>query len=119
MPFLLIALSMFLLAAPTALAGERVLVVKGDRIEERWDPYLTPDPAPITPDPPRAQPAAGGEIKRALASALETGGIGERRHERYSRILKEAHALYDRATVGRRCRLQVSRVLAIMTTLAR
>src|SRR5688572_1292769 len=119
MPFLLIAFSMLLLATPPALAGERVLVVKGDRIEERWDPHLTPDPAPVTPDPPRAQPAAGGELKQALARALEKGGIGERQHERYSRTLKEAHRLYDRASVGRRCRLQVARVLGIMTSLAR
>ena len=119
MPFLLIAFSMLFLAAPPALAGERVLVVKGDRVEQRWDPYLTPDPAPVTPDPPRAQPAAGGEIKQALARTLEKGGIGERQHTRYSRILKEAHALYDRASVGRRCRLQVARVLGIMTSLAR
>ena len=119
MPFLLIALSMLLLAAPPALAGERVLVVKGDRVEQRWDPYLTPDPAPITPDPPRAQAAAGGEIKQALARARAKGGIGKRQHDRFARILTEAHALYDRASVGRRCRLQVARVLGVMTVLAR
>ena len=34
----LFAALMLLVAAPPALAGDRVLVVKGDRIEERWDP---------------------------------------------------------------------------------
>jgi hypothetical protein len=98
-----------------------VLVVKGDRIEERWDPHLPPDTQPLTPDPPPpgARAAVGGEIKRALARARKQGGIGERQHRRYTRILEEAHALYDRAGVRRRCRTQVARVLGIMTALAR
>ena len=114
----LIAALMLLAAAPPALAGDRVLVVKGDRIEERWDPYLPPDPEPITPDPPRGRPAAAGAIKQALARALREGKISERRHRRFTRILNDAHALYDRRSVGERCRAQVARVLSVMTTIA-
>ena len=63
---------MLLVAAPPALAGDRVLVVNGDRIEQRWDPYLPPDTQPITPDPPsrrrpgrRRGPDPGGARARA------------------------------------------------------
>lgn len=114
----LFAVVMLLAAAPPALAGDRVLVVKGDRIEERWDRYLPPDPQPLTPDPPRAQAAAQGEIKQALSRALENGRISERQHRRFTRILKEAHAVYDRRSVGERCRTQVSRVLGVISTIA-
>jgi len=117
----LMAALMLLAASPPAFAGDRVLVVKGDRIEERWDPHLPPDVEPLTPDPPPpgARAATGGEIKKALARALRKGGMTERRHERFARILREAHALYDRQSVARRCRRQVARVLGIMTALAR
>jgi hypothetical protein len=114
----LIAALMLVLAAPPALAGDRVLVVKGDRVEERWDPYLAPDPRPITPDPPSARPAAGGYIKQALARARENERISERQHRRFTRILRDAHALYDRQSVGDRCRAQVGRVLGVMSTIA-
>ena len=114
----LIAASMLLVAAPTALAGDQVLVVNGDRIERHWDPYLSPDPHPITPDPPRAQTAAQGQIKQALAEARQKGKISERQLERYTRIVNDAHRLYDRQSVGDRCRIQVGRVLGVMTSIA-
>jgi len=116
----LIAVLMLLIAAPPALAGDRVLVVEGDRIEEHWDRYLPPDREPLTPDPPppRARPAAKGAIKQALASALAKGKISERQHDRFKGILNDAHRLYDRRSVGQRCRTQVSRVLGVMTTIA-
>ena len=87
----LFAALMLLVAAPPALAGDHVLVVKGDRIEERWDPYLAPDTDPITPDPPpaEARPAAGA-IRGAIARALGNGRINQRQHDRFNRILTEA-----------------------------
>jgi hypothetical protein len=109
---------LMLVAAPPALAGDRVLIVKGERIEKRWDPYLPPDPQPLTPDPPAAQSAAGGEVKQALTRARRNGRISERQHRRFTRILNDAHALYDRGSVGERCRSQVARVLSVMSTIA-
>jgi hypothetical protein len=116
----LIAALVLLTAAPPAVAGDRVLVVKGDRIEERWDPYAPPDTQPLVPDPPPAQArtAAAGPIKQALALALEKGKIGERKHEEFTRILNDAHALYDQRSVGERCRKQVGRVIGIMSAIA-
>jgi hypothetical protein len=120
MPVLLIAALMLLAAAPPAVAGDRMLVVKGGEIHERWDRYLTPDRHPLTPDPPSASanPAAQGEIKQAVESAFKRGRISEHQHRRFTRILTSAHRLYDRASVGRRCRSQVGRVLGVMTTIA-
>ena len=120
MPVLLIAALMLLAAAPPALAGDQVLVVKGGEIHERWDRYVAPDPHPLTPDPPsaRANPAAQGEIKQAVESAFSRGRISEHQHRRFTRILTDAHRLFDRQSVGRRCRSQVGRVLGVMTTIA-
>jgi D-glucuronyl C5-epimerase C-terminus len=116
----LIAAFALLMAAPPGLAGDHVLVVKGDRIEQRWDPYLPPDPQPLRPDPPSAtaRAAAKGPIRQALSRALENGKISERGHRRYTRILNSAHSLYDRGSVGQRCRTQVGRVLGVMTAIA-
>jgi hypothetical protein len=116
----LIAALMLLAAAPpaVAVAGDRVLVVKGDEIEERWDPYLPLDTEPITPDPPRAQPSAEGPIRGAISRALANGTISERQHDRFNRILTEARAVYSRRSVGRRCRIQLGRVLGVLGTIA-
>ena len=114
----LIAALMLLVAAPPALAGDQVLVVKGDRIEERWDPYLAPDTMPITPDPPRARVAAEGAIRGAISRALGNGGINERQHDRFNRILTEARRVYKRQSVGRRCRIQLGRVLGLLGSIA-
>ena len=116
----LIAAVMLLLAAPTALAGDHVLVVQDGQIEQRWDPYLEPDLQPLTPDPPPpgAKAAAEGEIKQAVERAAATGSISEHQDRRFTRILNEGHRLYDRDDVGRRCRSQVGRVLGIMTAIA-
>src|SRR5687767_2963388 len=116
----LIAVVMLLVAAPAATAGDRVLVVEGETIEERWDPYLVPDQQLLTPDPPPpdARAAAQGAIKRAITRARAKGKISERQERRFTRILNDAHRLYDRAGVGRRCRSQVGRVLGVMTSIA-
>ena len=116
----LIAAIMLLVAAPTAVAGDHVLVVEDGQIEQRWDPYLEPDLQPLTPDPPPpgAKPAAEGEIKQAVERAAAKGSISEHQHRRFTRILNEGHRLYDRDDVGRRCRSQVGRVLGIMTAIA-
>ena len=116
----LIAALMLLAAAAPAAAGDRVLVVKGDRIEERWDPYVPPDAQPLVPDPPppQARTTAEGPIKQALAVALDKGKISERQHERFTRVLTDAHALYDRRSVGERCRKQVGRVIGLMSAIA-
>ena len=120
MPLALIAVAMLLVCAPPAVAGDSVLVVGGDRIEERWDRYLPPDPAPLTPDPPpaSARPAAQGEIKQAIDRARREGKISERQELRFTRILDDAHDLYDRRSVGERCRSQIGRVLGVMNTIA-
>lgn len=117
---LLIAAITLLVAAPTAVAGDRVLVVEDGHVEERWDPYLVPDTQPLTPDPPpaSAQPAAQGEIKQAVERVAAEGSISEHQHRRFTRILNDAHRLYDRRDLGRRCRSQVGRVLGIMTAIA-
>jgi hypothetical protein len=110
---------MLLVAAPPALAGDRVLVVKGDTIEERWDPYLAPDRHPITPDPPPAEAsAAAGPIRGAIARAHRNGRINQRQHDRFNRILTEARRVYERQSVGRRCRIQLGRVLGVLGTIA-
>ena len=116
-----IAVVALLAAAPAALAGDRVLVVDGERIVERWDPYLPPDAQPITPDPPPARPAAarGPTVREALDHALRTGGIPERQHARFNRIYTHARAVFSRRDVGRRCRIQLGRVLGTIQTLAR
>ena len=116
----LIVAMMLLAAAPPALAGDRVLIVKDGRIEERWDRYLPPDPQPLTPEPPppTAKPAAEGEIKQAIGRARAKGKISERQERRFTRILRDAHRLYDRDSVGARCRSQVGRVLSVMSTIA-
>jgi hypothetical protein len=115
----LFAALMLLVAAPPALAGDRVLVVDGDRIEERWDPYLAPDTHPITPDPPSAEArAAASPIRGAIARALRNGRINQRQHDRFNRILTEARRVYRRQSVGRRCRIQLGRVLGILGTIA-
>jgi hypothetical protein len=116
----LFAALILLVAAPPALAGDRVLIVKGDRIEERWDPYLAPDADPITPDPPpaEARPAADGPIRGAIARALRNGRINQRQHDRFNRILTEARRVYYRQSVRRRCRIQLGRVLGVLGTIA-
>jgi hypothetical protein len=116
----LIAAIMLLVAAPAAVAGDRVLVVEGGQVEERWDPYLEPDLQPLMPDPPPpgASSAAQGEIKQAVERAAAKGSISEHQHRRFTRILNDAHRLYDRGDVGRRCRSQVGRVLGIMSAIA-
>jgi hypothetical protein len=114
-----IAALLLLTAAGPAQAGERVLVVHGDRIENRWDPYLVPDPAPITPDPPRAVPASGPTVRESLDRALAKGGISEAQHARFSRIYTEARAvLRHRRTVARRCRIQLARVIGVVQTMS-
>lgn len=114
----LIAVLMLLVAAPPAMAGDRVLVVKGDRIEERWDPALPPDTQPMTPDPPRAQVAAEGAIRGSLSRAQRNGRISERQYARFSRILTEARRVYRRQSVGERCRRQLGRVLGLLGSIA-
>ena len=108
-----------LCAATPAFAGDRVLVVKGDRIVERWDRYLTPDADPLTPDPPPARTAAGPTVREALDRALAKGGITSRQHERFNRIYTQARAVFSRRDVGRRCRIQLGRVLGVIQTMAR
>jgi len=114
----LIAALMLLVAAPPATAGDRVLVVKGDQIEERWDAALPPDIQPMTPDPPRAQVAAEGAIRGSISRALRNGRINQRQHDRFNRILTEARRVYNSQSVGRRCRTQLGRVLGLLGTIA-
>jgi hypothetical protein len=114
-----IALLLLFAAAPPAFAGERVLVVNGDRIVERWDPYLVPDTAPLEPDPPRAAAAAGPTVRQSLDRALANGGISEAQHARFSRIYTEARAvLRHRRAVARRCRIQLARVIGVIQTMS-
>jgi hypothetical protein len=119
MPIPIIVCALLLSAAPPALAGDRVLVVRGDRIEERWDRYLAPDPAPLEPDRPPAQPAAGPTVRDALARALAKGGISKAQHRRFTRIYGEARAAFSRRDLRRRCRIQLGRVIGTVQTLAR
>src|SRR5215210_5323345 len=114
----LMAALMLLVAAPPAVAGDRVLVVKGDQIEERWDAALPPDIQPMTPDPPRAQVAAEGAIRGSISRALRNGRINQRQHDRFNRILTEARRVYNSQSVGRRCRTQLGRVLGLLGTIA-
>ncbi|HYH57659.1 MAG TPA: D-glucuronyl C5-epimerase family protein [Thermoleophilaceae bacterium] len=109
-----------LLTAPPALAGDSVLVVRGDQIVEQWDPYLEPDHDLVTPDPPPpgATPAASGGVKKLLARARRKGKISERQHERFTRIYDEARAVYSDRDIGRRCRTQLGRVLGILNSIA-
>lgn len=116
----LIAAVALLAAAPAALAGDTVLVVHGDRIDRRWDPDLPPDPHPLTPDPPPARAAGDArDVRRALNRALAKGGISQRQRDRYDEILTEAHAtLRQRHTVGKKCRIQLARVVGVIETMA-
>jgi hypothetical protein len=115
----LIAAITLLCAAAPALGGDSVLVVKDDRIERRWDPHVAPDPQPLTPDPPPGRAAAGTTVREALDRALAKGGISERQHLRFSRIYTHARAVFSRRDVGRRCRIQLGRVLGVIQTMAR
>ena len=108
-----------LVAAPPALAGDSVLVVGDDRIERRWDRHLPPDPAPLAPDPPGARPAAGPTVRESLDLALRRGGISRAQHARFNRIYTEARAvLRRRREIGRKCRIQVARVLGVIQTMS-
>ena len=118
MIFPLIVTLLLLVAAPPAAAGDRVLVVKGDQVEERWDPYLPPDTMPMTPDPPHAQVAAEGAIRGSVTRALGNGRISERQYARFNRILTEARRVYNGQSVARRCRMQLGRVLGLLGTIA-
>ena len=116
----IVVVLLLLAAAPPALAGDSVLVVGEDRIERRWDRHLPPDTHPMTPDAPeRARPAAGPTVRESLDRALRKGGISEAQHERFNRIYTEARAvLRRRETVGRKCRIQVARVLGVIQTMS-
>ena len=119
MVILPLAIALLLAAATPALAGERVLVVKGDSIERRWDRHSQPDPAPLTPDPPAARASAGPTVREALDRALRRGGISEAQHERFSRIYTEARAvLRRRREIRYRCRVQLARVIGVIQTMA-
>ena len=120
MPLLLIAgLLLLAAAAPAAVAGESVLVVGDERIERRWDRYLEPDSAPLTPDPPPARSSQGPTVREALDRARRKGGISKRQHARYNRIYTHARAVLSRRSVARRCRIQLARVIGVIQTMAR
>lgn len=115
----LIAAILMSWAPAPALAGERVLVVDGDRMERRWDPHVEPDAHPITPDSPPARAAAGPTVRDALDRALAKGGISRAQHERFNRIYTKTRAVFSRRDVRRRCRIQLGRVLGVIQTMAR
>jgi hypothetical protein len=112
-----------LVAAPAAYAGDRVLVVGSHGMHERWDPTLPPDTAPAPPPgtpatPPPAHPAGGPTVRQSLDRALAAGTISQARHERYTQDLREARAAYRMRKVDVRCRTQIGRVLAIMSSIS-
>src|SRR5687767_12041325 len=118
MVMLPLAIVLLLAAAPSALAGESVLLVKRDSIERRWDRHVQPDRQPLTPDPPAARAAAGPTVREELDRALRKGGISAAQHERFSRIYTEARAvLRRRRAVARRCRIQLARVIGVIQTM--
>lgn len=116
-PFLVIAL--LVAAPPAALAGERVVVVKDDSIERRWDRHVPPDLERLTPDPPPPRAAAGPTVRQALDRARSKGGISAAQHARFNRIYTEARAVLRRKReVAYRCRVQLARVIGVIETMA-
>jgi len=118
MLLLLIVALLALATAPPALAGDSVLVVGQDGIERRWDRHLPRERDLVTPDPPPARAAAGPSVRDVLDRARANGRLGERRHSRYVRIYRDAKAVQQRRSVGRRCRSQMGRVLGVLRSIA-
>lgn len=116
--FVPLLVGLALVLAPAASAGDRLLVVGEDGIQDRYDPYLPPDAMPLTPGPRPAKVSGGPTVTQSLEIARRKGGISQARYERYTRIYKEARLAISRRGIAKKCRTQMARVLGLLGNIA-